>query len=88
MQEAEAKATEEAPVQATPEAVALALKRSKFAMQCRVGFAKRALSAGRAAKFAHFARISPYYENPELDHFFFAGFDGQSWEEAVKDMKE
>ncbi len=43
----------------------------------------KARHAGRKAKIDGFARISPYYDCPPLDHYWFAGYDGKTWEQAV-----
>lgn len=43
-----------------------------------VGALLAAYEAGKKANRYRFARLSPYYERPALDKFWFAGFDGEA----------
>lgn len=42
-----------------------------------------AYQSGRKAKQYGFLRTTPYYEAPKSDHFWFAGYDGKTMEEAI-----
>lgn len=42
----------------------------------------KAYFTGKLARAKGFERVSPYYECEPLDHYFFAGWDGKSWEQA------
>ena len=42
-----------------------------------------AFQEGQKAKAAHKFRVTPYYDKPGADHFWFAGYDGKTFEEAV-----
>lgn len=44
---------------------------------------KRAHAAGAKAKHQGMERVSPYYERPMLDRFFFGGYDGLTLEQTV-----
>ena len=44
--------------------------------------------SGQSAKTRNFARLSPFYENSTADYFFFCGFDGISFKEAVKSLED
>ena len=44
---------------------------------------KLAWAIGRKAKHQGMDRISPYYERPGSDHFWLAGYDGKTMEEAI-----
>lgn len=37
---------------------------------------------GKSDKERGRMRVSPYYENANLDHFWFAGYDGRTLDEA------
>jgi hypothetical protein len=45
---------------------------------------KTAFSAGVEAKHKGWGRTSPYYEATGSDHFWFAGYDGKTMEEAIE----
>jgi hypothetical protein len=45
---------------------------------------KMAYLSGKSAKKQGFARVTPYYEAPKSDHFWFAGYDGKTMEEAIE----
>lgn len=45
---------------------------------------KRAFEAGRQAKDLGRFRVTPYYDCAPLDHFWLAGFDGKTWQEAIE----
>jgi len=57
--------------------------RFRNAAKKRVDIAFRAYTRGSAAKFAGYSRTSTEYENQEADQFFFAGYDGETWRDAV-----
>lgn len=83
--------TQEAPLQAQPvipeavrDALFLANARFRAVAERRVDIAYRAFRRGSAAAFGKLSRTSTEYENAEADQFFFAGYDGDSWEDAVK----
>jgi len=42
-----------------------------------------AFRSGQRAKLRGMERLSPYYEMPPMDRYFFAGYDGKTWEEAI-----
>lgn len=44
---------------------------------------QRAFAVGQNDKRAGFDRVSPYYDAPGSDHFWFAGYDGKTMEEAI-----
>jgi hypothetical protein len=44
----------------------------------------RAFHAGKKAKTLDLARVSVVYDDALADEFFFDGYDGKSWEDAVK----
>jgi len=89
---------QEAPVQTAPavlaektadqvrDALLLANARFRVAADRRIDMALKAWRRGSKAHDAHLARISTEYENAEADQFFFAGYDGLSWREAVKQI--
>lgn len=58
----------------------------RAAMNARVDRAYRAFRRGSAANFGKFSRTSTEYGDPEADAFWFAGYDGKSWEEAVREI--
>lgn len=66
------------------DALMLANRRVRQGIQRHVDLCYRAFRRGSAAAFAKFSRTSTEYGDPVLDDFFFAGYDGQSWEDAVK----
>ena len=62
----------------------LANRRIRQGMERHVDRCYLAFRRGSAAHFGKFSRTSTEYGDPILDDFFFAGYDGESWEEAVK----
>lgn len=44
---------------------------------------RQAFARGVVAKRQRWYRVTPYYEMPQADHFWFAGFDGKTMEEAI-----
>lgn len=45
---------------------------------------KQWYEAGKKAARKGFDRISPYYENPKADKFFFLGHDGEKFPEELE----
>lgn len=48
----------------------------------------KAHSSGDRAQACGFARVSPFYEDAVSDDFFFKGFDGVSFDEAIRTPPE
>lgn len=44
----------------------------------------QAYKSGEKAKRFSWARLSPFYDDPIADAFFFAGFDGIPWMKAIR----
>lgn len=44
--------------------------------------------SGANAKKKGFTRTSPYYERPTADYFFYCGFDGVKFEDAVLNLED
>lgn len=93
MEAQETTTTQETPLQApaanvVPEAVkdalTLANQRIRSGLERHVDLCYRAYRRGSGAHFGRLSRTSTEYGDPILDDFFFAGYDGESWEEAVK----
>jgi hypothetical protein len=61
-----------------------ARKRAQVSPQVLFQKFSAAFHAGAKAKRMQLARVSVIYGDPLADEFFFAGYDGQTWEEAVK----
>jgi hypothetical protein len=49
-----------------------------------VAYLEHCWALGANAQEFGFSRVSPYYENPEADLFWFFGFDGLSFEAAMR----
>jgi hypothetical protein len=81
MQEEKATLPEEAALQA-PDARLTEVTRA-LARAPRLAKARRAYQSGMNARFARFFRVPPFYEEPEMDEFFFAGYDGEPWKQIV-----
>ncbi len=43
---------------------------------------RRAHHAGEVARELNRFRVTPYYNDPISDRFWYAGYDGKSWEQA------
>lgn len=77
-------------VQPQPETaeVAAAFKRSqeiqREQLYKRINLNMRAHSRGEVAKSNGWARISPYYNDAVSDDFWFKGFDGVSFDQAIR----
>lgn len=96
MEERQSQATEETPLQAAPavlaqptaaeveHALALARMRGRRNNQNLFKHCSASFHAGERAKRMGWQRVSCAYADPLLDEFFFDGYDGKSWEEAVK----
>ena len=61
-----------------------ARKRAQVSPQVLFHKFRLAFGAGVKAKRMDWARVSTVYGDPVADEFFFEGYDGKSWEEAVK----
>lgn len=46
-------------------------------------YLKQAYERGKTAKSKKFMRVSPFYEEPDADKYWFAGFDGRKLEELT-----
>lgn len=44
---------------------------------------RKAHASGQHSKKQGFGRVSPYYNAEKSDHFWFAGYDGKTMEEAI-----
>lgn len=66
------------PAQASP------VTRLRETLVARIEQNARAWRAGVKARDLGLYRVSPFYEDPVSDEFFFAGFDGMAWENAVR----
>ena len=62
--------------------------RKRAEIEPRVLFQKwnSAFHAGAKAKRMDWARVSTVYGDPIAEQFFFEGYDGKTWEEAVKHL--
>lgn len=49
-----------------------------------VGALMDALEAGKKARKQGFGRVTPYYEKPALDKFWFGGYDGKTFGECCE----
>lgn len=64
----------------------------RFFQQTRATIARRAEmdvkahALGVRAKRQGWQRVSPFYEDYISDRFWFAGYDGQSWEDAKREF--
>lgn len=45
---------------------------------------RKAFSSGVENKRLGMGRVSPYYNAPHSDHFWFAGYDGKTMQEAIE----
>ena len=45
---------------------------------------RKAHASGVENKRLGMGRVSPYYEAPKSDHFWFAGYDGKTIQEAIE----
>lgn len=45
---------------------------------------RTAYVSGKENKRLGMMRVSPYYEAPKSDHFWFAGYDGKTMQEAIE----
>jgi hypothetical protein len=61
-----------------------ARKRARNSPQIMFQNCNRAFHAGNKAKRMQLSRTSIFYGDNLVDQFFFAGYDGEVWEEAVK----
>lgn len=61
-----------------------ARKRAQASPQVMFQKCSRAFHAGKKAKTLDLARVSVVYDDALADEFFFDGYDGKSWEDAVK----
>lgn len=59
-----------------------------FQLAKRAQMDKRAHEAGVIAKHRGWHRVSPYYKDPMSDRFWFAGYDGETWDKASGDFRE
>jgi hypothetical protein len=66
------------------DAMMLANARIRKGLERHIDLCYRAFRRGSAASFGKFSRTSTEYGDPALDDFFYAGYDGESWEQAVK----
>jgi hypothetical protein len=66
------------------DALTLANRRIRQGLERHIDLCYRAYRRGAAASFGKFSRTSTEYGDPILDAFFYSGFDGMSWEEAVR----
>lgn len=46
---------------------------------------KEAYYLGQAARERHLLRVTPYYEDPVADEYWFAGYDGVKLEDVGKE---
>jgi hypothetical protein len=53
-------------------------------LQRRLQMNNQAYKSGEKAKRFSWARLSPFYDDPIADAFFFAGFDGIPWMKAIR----
>lgn len=56
----------------------------QFAYKAMFARCQKLFYAGKRAKQMDWARTSTAYNDPAGDDFFFAGYDGESWESACK----
>jgi hypothetical protein len=71
-----------------PEEVTAALERAqqhqRRQLYVRIQRNMQAHAAGEKARFCGWARLSPYYMDSVSDHFFFAGYDGVPFDQAIR----
>jgi hypothetical protein len=73
------------PIEAVAEAFRLNQERQRQQLMIRIRKNMKAHSSGERAQACGFARVSPFYEDAVSDDFFYKGFDGVSFDEAIRE---
>lgn len=72
------------PIEAVAAAFQLNQDHQRQMLYKRIQLNMKAHGAGEHAKYCGWARVSPFYQDGVSDDFFYKGYDGVSFDQAIR----